>query len=42
MKAKIVGYNAKGSSGKQELTIALNEQVGTIKVGSEVEITSAK
>ncbi len=42
MKGKIVGYNEKGDSGKQEITIALYQRLDTINTGNEVDITVAK
>ncbi len=38
MKGKIIGYNALGESGKQEVTIALEGEYTIIKLGSKVSI----
>ena len=37
-RGKIEGYNAKGGSGKQEITISLNKEETTIPIGSDVEV----
>ena len=39
---KIEGYNVKGESGKQEITISLNEEETVIPVGSVVEVKILK
>ena len=36
MKGEIIGYTALGQSGKQEITIALNEDVDTVIIGKKV------
>ena len=38
IKAKIVGFNAKGDSGKQEITLALSKKQKVIPVGRDVEV----
>ena len=34
----LVGYNAEGDSGKQEITVSLNEKETIIPVGKDVEV----
>lgn len=38
MEGEIVGHNVKGDSGKQEITIALNEDADRIPIGQKVNI----
>lgn len=38
LKAELIGFNAKGDSEKQEITLALIEEQKTIPIGTEVEV----